>query len=83
MNAYVERDGWTNGWMNGQWIIDGWMDTDGWVDGQMDEWDGQTSRWTNEEKNGRLGVWQTVKTTRSASWPPSRPTGVSLTSAVA
>lgn len=69
-----------------EWTMDNrWMDghTDGWVDGQMDEWDGQTSRWTNEEKNGRLGVWQTVKTTRSASWPPSRPTGVSLTSAVA
>ena len=68
-----------------KWTVDNrWMDghADGWVDGQMDEWDGQTSGWTNEEKNGRLGVWQTVKT-RSASWPPSRPTGVSLTSTVA
>lgn len=63
---HMWREGWMDKWVD-EWTMDNrWMDghTDGWVDGQMDEWEGQTSRWTNEEKNGRLGVWRTVKTSQ-------------------
>ena len=34
-------DKWTDGWINGQWIIDGWMRMDGWMDRWMNGTDRQ------------------------------------------
>ena len=35
-------DKWTDAWINGQWIIDGWMDMR--MDGWMDRWMNGTDR---------------------------------------